>query len=164
MRMHSKIILLILVLSSVGHFVHAQTDFSGSWTFKGQESVSGQLYSNGSPKQVSIKQDSKAIVISKVIAGKDGDLTTTETVSLDGQPTEKITASKRKRTITGQWSNSKNSLIEITQLYDPTDSTKLTYKTTDVWILENGRLLLDRKAENLGNGEIWESKATYEKQ
>jgi hypothetical protein len=143
--------------------IHAQTDFSGSWTFKIQESISGNLYSNGSPKSVLIEQDAKAISITKVTAGSDGDVTTTETVSFNGQPFATTTASKRKKAITGQWSTDKKSFTEIALVFDATDSTKLYFRTTDTWSFENGALMLDRKAENQSNGEIWESRAIYDK-
>jgi len=143
--------------------VQAQTNLSGSWAFKEQQSVSGTLYSNGSPKTVLVEQDAKAISITKVTAGSDSDVTSTETVSFNGQPFVTATPSKHKKTITGQWSTDKKSFTEITLVFDATDSSKLYFRTTDTWSLDGSELVLDRKAENQANGEIWESKATYNK-
>jgi hypothetical protein len=143
--------------------VQAQVNLSGSWALKDQQSVSGTLYANGSPKTVVIQKETKSILIEKVTAGNDSDVTTTEIVSLDGAPTATTTASGRKKIITGQWSSDQNTFIEVSLVYEAADSTKLYFRTTDSWSLENGSLLLDRKAENQANGEIWESKATYDK-
>jgi hypothetical protein len=154
---------LISIVAGMG-VATAQTDFSGSWIVKGQESVSGKLYSNGSPKSLTIKQDDKNIILTKTTAGQDGDVTSTETFGFDGQPYEMTTPSKRKKVMTGTWSSDKKSLTEIVQFYNATDSNKLFHLVTDVWSLEGGELVLDRKDENKENGEIWESKATYNKQ
>ena len=155
---------LLLIAVFVGiHAASAQTDLSGTWTFKDQASVSGNLYSNGSPKTVTIKQDLKTITIEKVTAGGSGDVSSTETVAFNGTPFETTTASHKKKAITGEWSGDKKSFAEIVLVYDATDSTKLSFKTTDVWSLDSGELMLDRKAENQANGEIWESKARYNK-
>jgi len=158
----SRIVVVVSLIATTG-LVHAQSNFSGSWAFRDQQSISGTLYSNGSPKSVAIAQDSKTISITKVTAGNDSDVTSTETVSFDGKPTETTTASKRKKSITCQWSADKKTFTEIALVFDATDSTKLYFRTTDAWSLDNGKLVLDRKAENQSNGEVWESKATYDK-
>lgn len=156
----------IFFVSSIfaGLGASAQTDLSGTRIFKGQQSVSGNLYSNGSPKSVSIKQDAGNITLSKTTAGNAGDVTSTETVAFNGQTFETITPSKRKKTITGSWDKDKKTFTEITHLYDATDSTKLFHTVTDSWTMQNGQLILDRKDENASNNEVWESKATYDKQ
>ncbi len=164
MSCSSKAVAVIITMIAGMTAATAQTDFSGSWTFKDQQSVSGRLYSNGSPKSLTIKQEGKSITIGKTTAGNGGDITSTETVTFDGQPFQTTTTSKRKKTITATWSGDKKSLIEIVQLYDATDSSKLFHLVTDVWSLEGSDLVLDRKDENKENGEIWESKAIYSKQ
>jgi hypothetical protein len=143
--------------------VQGQINLSGSWAFKEQQSVFGTLYANGSPKTVVIQQEADAISLTKITASTGSDVTTTETVTFDGKPAESTTASKRKKLITGSWSSDKKSFIEMALVYDAVDSTKLFFRTTDTWSLDNGSLILDRKAENQANGEIWESKATYDK-
>ena len=144
--------------------IHAQTDFSGSWIFKAQQSVSGNLYSNGSPKIVTIKQDQQSITMDKTTAGMNGDVASSETVGFDGKPVETVTPSHRKKTITGSWSADKKSFTELTLIYDNSDTTKLYHTVTDVWTLEEGQWQLDRKDKNHLNGEIWESKAVYNRQ
>jgi hypothetical protein len=157
-------ILVALALVGAVNGVMAQTDFSGSWVFKTQESVSGNLYANGSPKSVAIKQAKSSITMDKTTAGQNGDVTTTETVGFDGKITEMKTVSGRKKTITGSWSPDKYGFTEVTLIYDKTDTAKLFHTVTDVWTIQGGQLQLDRKDENHDNGEIWESKAIYDKQ
>jgi len=140
-----------------------KTDFSGNWSFTEQSSISGKLYSNGSPKAIKITLTATAITLEKTSAGASGDVTTSETVSLDGKPFETVTpTTKRKKVITIAWS-SNSALTEIASLYNATDPAKLDFKTTDTYTVENGELVLDRKTENFTNGETWESKANYSK-
>jgi hypothetical protein len=164
MNLSSTAITTVIALVTSMSAVEAQTSLSGTWIFKSQESISGNLYSNGSPKSLTIKQDAKSITMEKTTAGNGGDVTNTEIANFDGQPVQMTTASKRKKTITATWSSDKKSLTEIVQIYDATDSNRLFHLVTDVWSLAGGGLVLDRKDENKENGEIWESKATYSKQ
>jgi len=141
-----------------------KTDFSGNWVFKEQASVSGKLYSNGSPKAIKITQTSTNTTLEKTSAGGSGDVTTSETLGFDGTALETVTpTTKRKKIITITWSGN-SSFTEIASLYNATDPTKLDFKTTDIYMMENGALVLDRKTENFTNGETWESNARYEKQ
>jgi mannose-6-phosphate isomerase-like protein (cupin superfamily) len=80
----------------------------------------------------------------------------------DGKAFEMTTSSKRKKIVTIKKEG--NTYIESALYYSAADNTKMDHKTTDTWSVENGQLILDRKDENLDNGETWESKATYEKQ
>ena len=41
---------------------------------------------------------------------------------------------------------------------------KVEIKYTDMYHIENDQLVLVRKAENMVNGEVWESKSTYDNQ
>lgn len=143
----------------------AQTDFSGTWVFKDQQSISGNLYSNGVPKQITITQADKSMIIEKITAVGDGaDATATDTLKFDGKPFKSITASKRNKATTLAWDASKNSFITIATAFNPTEKTKADFKTTDTWSIENDQLVMIRKSENFTNGEVWESKGIYEKQ
>jgi hypothetical protein len=143
----------------------AQTDFTGGWSFNNQQSISGTLYSNGSPKQIVIRQKEKMMFIQKVSTNADGaDYTTVDTLSFDGKPFKSTTLSKRYKETTFQWNDSKDGFTTIGTAFNPADKTKADMKTTDRWSIENDQLVLVRKAENFTNGEVWESKATYDKQ
>jgi hypothetical protein len=151
-----------LAALAISCLTYAQSELSGNWTFQKQESISGKLYSNGSPETIKINVDGSNVIIEKSTAVGDGTYTKiSETVSLDGKAFETVTASKRKKVITLKKDGTK--YIEYAILYNVSDPTKIDRKVTDTWSIENGQLLLDRKDENIEGNNTWESKATYSK-
>lgn len=144
----------------------AQTDFSGTYNFTTQQSISGKLYSNGNPKSVTIEQDTTSMIITTITAAGNGtNVTETNKFSFDGKPIEVIGAkSKRKRISTFTWSADKISFTITLKIYSATDPTHVDYGQTDIWKMQDGDLVLDRSAENGNNGETWEAKAMFEKQ
>jgi hypothetical protein len=143
----------------------AQTNYSGTWLLKDQKSISGQLYSNGVPKQMTITQTGDVITIDKTTAGADGtDVKSTETLGTDDKPFVTTTPAKRKKLVTIKWDTDGKGFTEIANLYSAADNTKLEFIYTDMFTLEDAKLILIRKAENLMNGEVWQSKSTYDKQ
>jgi hypothetical protein len=165
MTMFPRIGILALALFSIAATVRMQkTDFSGLWNFKDQESISGTLYGNGSPRQIKITQKSTEIAIEKTTADENGkDVTSTDSLNFEKGAFEKITKSKRKKRITIQWTEDGKGFTQITTIYTAADNTKPEFAFTDKYSMENGNLVLIRKAENFENGESWESKAVYEK-
>lgn len=143
----------------------AQTDFSGTWLLKDHQSISGILYSNGVPKQITVTQTPKTLIIEKITAGADGaDFTTIDTLPSDGKAFNSITASKRKKETTLKWNADKTGCMIQSMAYNPQEANKVDFRNTDTWILENDQLVQVRKNENFTNGETWESKAIYDKQ
>lgn len=142
--------------------LNAQTNFSGDWKFTDQESISGKLYSNGSPKSLKITQSATQVFIEQTSAGASGDVTTSSTLPSDGKAFETKTASGRKKIVTLTW-NGTTGFTTVTSTFDTADPTKMVFKTTDIFTMGDKGLVLQRKAENFGNGEVWESKAYYEK-
>lgn len=142
---------------------HAQNkDFSGAWNFSSQESVSGRLYSNGSPKKITIKQSGTDIILETITAGANGDVSASLQLKFDGTPAETTTQSGRKKTVTVTW-NGTGSFTTQSTVFNAADPAKKDFITTDIYTLEDGELVLQRKAENRMNGEVWESKAFYNK-
>lgn len=162
--MFSRIAILALaVLSAAATVCEQKTDFSGLWNFKDQSSISGTLYSNGSPTQIKITQKEREIAIAKTSADENGkDVTSTDSLNFD-KAFEKITKSKRKKHITLQWTEDGKGFTQITTIYTAADHSKKEFAYTDRYSMENSNLILIRKAENFENGESWESKAVYEK-
>ncbi len=159
----SRIILAATLLFSAS-FSFAQTrDFSGTWNFTEQESISGKLYSNGSPKSFKITQSTNQVIIEQVTAGSNGDITSSTTLGFDGKLFETKTGTGRKKVITLVW-NGTTGYTTVTSIYNAADPTKLEFKTTDIYAMDDKGLVLQRKAENFMNGEVWESKAYYDKQ
>ncbi len=141
-----------------------KTDFSGIWVFEDQQSISGNLYSDVSPTQMKVEQKGDEIAIEKTTSAGNGDVTTNETVTFDGKPFQTTTSSGRKKRITIKWSDDQKMLTEITALFSTLDNGKEDYRITDRWSLENGKLVLLRKDENLIIGEVLEVKLFYDKQ
>lgn len=165
MNMLSRTGILGLALLAMAVTVRLQkTDFSGLWNFKDQESISGALYSNGSPRQIKITQKEKEIAIEKTTADENGkDVTNTDSLNFEKAAFEKITKSKRKKRITLEWTADGKGFTQTTTIYTAADHSKPEFATTDRYSMDNGNLVLIRKAENFENGESWESKAVYEK-
>jgi len=152
-----------IVLFSMAAYAQ-QTDFSGTWVFGDQQSISGNLYSDVSPTQMKVTQKGDEIVIEKTTSAGNGDVTTNETLTFDGKPFQTTTSSGRKKRITIKWSDDQKILTEITALFSTLDNGKEDYRITDRWSLENGKLVLLRKDENLIIGEVLEVKLFYDKQ
>jgi len=156
----SILLSLTALLFSIGSY--AQSNFSGTWTFKDQQSISGNLYANGSPKQVTITKTSSGINLAEVVNYGE-DTTITEALSLK-KTFETKTAMGRKKVITLSVSPDGSSFTEVANMYNVADPSKLDMRETSMWTLTDGQLTLDRKSENFTNGETWESKASYQKQ
>jgi hypothetical protein len=141
-----------------------KTDFSGTWNLKDQKSISGALYSNGVPKQIKITQAKDAFTLDMTTANAQGqDVTTTESLAFNGKKFESTTASKRKKSISITWDKEGKTFTRTSDLSQTTDTSKVEIRYTDKWSIDDGKLMLDRKAENFLNGETWESKSVYQK-
>lgn len=158
---YSKTILTVVCFLSCAFSFAQNKDFSGNWHFTEQESLSGKLYSNGSPKSFKITQSTGQVVIDQTTAGAGGDVTSSATLGFDGKPFESKTATGRKKVVTLTW-NGTAGYTTVTSIYDAADPSKLVFKTTDIYTMDDKGLVLQRKAENFANGESWESKAYYE--
>jgi hypothetical protein len=159
----------LFVFISLASIANAQTDFSGTWKFDDQESISGNLYSNGSPTAYTIKQDGDVFTITTMSMGVDGkEFGSTLTLSLGEKSTDfKGTSSDKIEklfsfTLTKLADNSGYKIVF--ERFPTVEKKNPEKKVTDIWTIEDGKLVLVRKDENFVNGETWESKAWYEKQ
>lgn len=148
-------ITIFFILLFASHTLFAQqANFSGTWQLKTKESISGTLYVNAFADELHLMQNKDEIT-----SGTDTKTTVSET-----KPFETILPTKEKEELTLKWNEQKNGFTKILKVYDAEDNSKLTYQQTDVYTLNNGELLLGRKAENKVNGESWEAKAVYDKE
>ncbi len=154
---------LTVIFFAIAAFAQ-KTDFSGTWTLKDQKSISGILYGNGVPKQVKATQTKDDLTLETISANAQGeDVTTTESLSFNGKAFETTTSSKRKKSVTLKWAKDGKTFNRVSDLSQTVDTNKVEIRYTDTWSLEDGNLILQRKAENFLNGETWESKSVYEK-
>ena len=97
-----KLLASVLIFMAFGlttAFAQKTSAFSGNWNFKNQESISGQLYSNGVPSKINISEAKDNLTLEKVTASGDGqEITTTEILPVNGKSFETVTSSKRKKT------------------------------------------------------------------
>jgi hypothetical protein len=152
--------LLLVCLSAAAQ----STDFSGKWLYRDQEIVSGNSIGDGTPTRMTVTQKSNAMDIVKLTEGGNVDVTTTETVGFDGKPFQTKSQSGGRKLIAIKWSGDQKTFTETTMVFSTSDSTKPEYRVTDTWSMENGRLVLHRKDENLMIGDVVESRLFYEKQ
>src|SRR5580698_9031306 len=106
----------------LGYFVFGwgqRPDFSGNWVFKSQSTISGNLYSNGSPKQMTITSKGDSLSVLRVTATPDGDVTNVETMGIDGKEVTGMTRSQRKKLMT--WVCSGDRCTEVSKIYDLQD-------------------------------------------
>jgi len=138
-----------------------KTDFSGTWNYKDQESISGTLYNNGSPKSIKIVQKKDNISLEIVSQKADGnDFTSKEILLYKGDVFETKTSSGRKKLVSIKWTTDAGFTVTANS-YDLSDKSKIVFTTTDKYSIENENLVLIRKVENKENEEVWESKAVY---
>jgi len=163
--MKIKIILFINVLTipvTVNYVKAQNASLNGNWNFKDQQSISGNIYENGSPKKAAITQNGDRLKLTTTISTGDLDSTFTEALSI--MPFETITGRSHKKKVSViSWLPDHSGFTEISTIYSKDDSSKADYRNTDKWTLQHGQLTLDRKSENFINGETWESTATYTK-
>jgi hypothetical protein len=127
-------------------FANAQANFSGTWTFAEQESVSGNLYNNGNPKSLAVKQEKETIAIETTTVGAEGkDNIVKVDMLFGGKASERTTASGRLVKNSIVWSADKTSFVQTTEVYNAQDKTKLEYKNTDTWSIYFCKMLLQRK-------------------
>lgn len=160
-----SIILITVIFFTCNTTLLAQrADFSGNWMLKDLQSISGKLYFNGVPKQMKVTQRPIEITIGKITDnGKGENITSSEIIEFNGKPFETTSVSQRKKVITIKWSNDQKSFTETSNIFSAVDTTKLEFTITDRWNLEVGKLIMIRRNQNFTNGEVWESKAVYEK-
>jgi hypothetical protein len=161
MKLFSTLLAALFVMTATAQKI----DFSGTWILKDQKSISGTLYGNGVPKQIKVTQNKEALTLETTSANAQGtDVVTTENLAFDGKKFESTTASKRKKLVSLTWTKDGKSFTRVSDLSQTADTSKVEIKYTDAWSIDEGKLILLRKAENFNNGEVWESKSIYTKQ
>lgn len=162
--MNSLVGIVLLFTSSTGIFAQ-KTDFSGNWKLLNQQKISGRLYANGVPAQMNVNQKEEDITIERTSTNANGnEVIITFTMGFNGKQTQSTSPSGRKVMHSMTWESDNKGFTTKADMYSTADTQKVEIVYADVWIIEDGKLIMIRKAENFGNGEKWESKATYVKQ
>ncbi|MBO9203275.1 MULTISPECIES: hypothetical protein [Niastella] len=161
-----KYIITIILLSVTSMCFAQRKNFSGTWMLSDQKSISGNLYQNGVPKKIHVRQETEKMDVEKTTFGQGDNYNqaVVETLYYNGKPFNAVSPSKKKKVITMKWLNNSTGFVVTVLFKNPIDNNKFDIKVTDTWSLNNeGDLIFIRKNENLLNGEIWESRSVYEK-
>ncbi len=155
--------MLAIVLTTC--FVNGQqTNFSGTWKNLELEMVSGIQYSNAVPTKIKITQTKDSIKLERTDVGSDGEVTSTETLSLNGKASTRVTkTSKRTISSTATWSNNGNTLT-LVSIYSYAEKPKeAEYTNTEVWELSSDGMLTITKTSDAAVTDDWTIKAFYSK-
>lgn len=158
-----RVLMSVSILFATTVVVNAQTNFSGSWAEPQLEMISGKQYSNAVPKSIKVTQTKDSIKLEKVSANGEADITTVETVALNGKPITRVgKTSKRSIQMSATWSSDKKTLTIITIYSYPEKPTEAEYKNTEVWELNDGALVITKTSDATVTDD-WTIKATYSK-
>ena len=153
---------LVIILLFAGLHAGAQSVLDGAWVLKDAKAISGTLYADGWPREVTIELGRQVAFFDMVTGTDIGDIRHSDTLPLDGRYLEWTTVSKGMARSAGHWDGSAKTLIEESRFYDRGDSTEPTSIFTDTWRVVAGELLLDKKAVDVPSGRLlWEWAITY---
>jgi len=151
----------VLLANSAGA---QKVNFAGVWTNPKLEMISGIQYSNAVPKEIKVTQTKDSLKLERTSAGNDGDVTGTETISLNGKPLARVSkTSKRTVTTSATWSTDKKTLTINTTYSYAEKPAEAEYKNTEVWELSPEGTLLITKTSDAAVTDDWKIKAEYSK-
>jgi hypothetical protein len=161
-----KYLLALLAIVLVANITKAQpTNFSGTWTNPNLEMISGIQYANAVPKQITVTQTKDSIKLETVSAGNDGDVTSTQTIALNGKQVTRVgKTSKRTIQTSATWSNNGKTLTFITTISYADKPKEAEYKNTEVWELTADGTLIITKTSDATVTDDWTIKAEYSKE
>jgi len=118
----------------------ARVDLSGDWKLNESKSELGEFGGRFAARSIKIEQKEDAITISKTAPTRDGDATTTETLSFDGKVSESTAFGNAPKKSVAKWSDDGQSLgISYTIVFDRNGQTS-EIKGTETWSLKDGSL------------------------
>lgn len=153
---------LVIFFLFAGLHAGAQSPLDGAWALKDAKAVTGTLFANGWPKEVTIEVG-RQVAFFDIVTGTDiGDIQHSDTLPLDGKYLDWTTVSKGMARSTGHWDEAAKKLIEEIRFYDAGDHSNPTLVSTHTWRIVNGELLLDEKAVDGPSGKLlWEWVISY---
>lgn len=142
-----------------------QTNFSGSYSEPELEMIDGIQYSNAVPTKIKVSQTKDSIKLERTSVGTDGDVTSTETISLNGKEVSRV-GKTTKRTIrnSATWSKDGKTLTLVTIYSYAEKPDEAEYKNTEVWELSGDGRLIITKTSDATVTDDWTIKAIYNKQ
>lgn len=136
-------------------------DLSGDWKLNESKSELGEFGGRFAARSIKIEQNEDAITISKTAPTRDGDVTTTETLSFDGKVSETSAFGNAPKKSVAKWSEDGQSLIITYTIVFERNGQTSEIKGTETWSLKDGSLsLVTVSSSSRGDNT---TKAVYDK-
>jgi len=141
------------------------TDFSGTWKLMNTQSISGTLYVNAVPSQLTINISGQLLNLEKTVKNQNSDTTYTEHLDESRKKKTVYIDAESKKDITLTWGEGHKSFTEEL-IYGTTSADRMDRKVIQTYNLaEDGQTLtLLVVYNNLKENTQFSMKATYAKQ
>lgn len=153
----------MIAVMSLG--LHAQMNFSGTWTLTDKQFINGPQYGNAFADKMIIEQTKDSLITETLTTDQGGkENKSRSAVALNGKTSSSTSASTgRKLDKSAVWSADKKQLIITTIIHKAAapDETELT--RVDTYTLADKQLTVNRKSIETVS-ENWEATGTYTKQ
>ena len=165
MRLFSLTIMLVLIAPVMTNAQAGKTNFAGDWTLNAEKSTLPQGGQGGGMRMGGnfvATQEANLLTVVRTRTGQDGQpTTTTMKYTLDGKESVNTSPRGDSKSV-AKWSADEKSLtIETTRTMDINGESR-TMKSTEVWILTDGKTLTVTATRQSPDGEV-ESNMVYDK-
>jgi len=140
-----------------------QANFSGSWSLKQKEYISGPQYVNALPDKLVISQEKDSLIFHTIYRDEDGSESgIRHSIPMNGKAISNFSTSlERKFTRRLQWSEDKNELTITTQISLAGNENEVDLTRVETWKFYGGQLLVEIKSLET-TSENWEAKGLFE--
>ena len=147
--------------------LQAQTNFSGTWSLKEKQHISGPDYSNGVPNKLNVQQTKDSVIIEYIsIDGDNKESKSRVAYPMNGKSYTMVSAASGRKTVKHlEWTLDKKAVTFTNDIYKQGSEDDIELTRIDGWKLspDGKQLLLHRKSVETITGS-WEVNGTYEKQ
>lgn len=153
----------LAIVLSIGFIQAQKPNFSGTWNNPELEIISGIQYSNAMPAKIVIVQTKDSIKLERTSVESDGNVTNTETITLNGKQSIRISKSKRTIRTSATW-NDRGTILTFFTTYSYADKPEeIEYKNTEKWELSPEGTLIIEKFSDASVTDDWTIKAIFKK-
>jgi thioredoxin-related protein len=156
-------IVLLAMFPGFGHLLAQNANLSGIWVLKQRQVLSGPDYANGIPKQMTIAFSQDSLSLSRIYdGGSDKDNIVSESLALDGSPTEVLRTISRRKSLYKKGSDANEFSVEVT-FRDIKTGQRTNADYVENWkVSESGKELTIEKNATGADGSNWGVKGVYE--
>lgn len=159
MKLYLTIIAMLITAS-----LNAQTSFSGTWSLKEKQHISGPEYSNGVPNKLNVLQNSDSVIIEYITIDADNQESKSRVAyPMNGKNYTMVSPSSGRKTVKHlEWTSDKKSVTFTNDIYKQGSDDDIELTRIDEWKLspDGKQLLLHRKSVETIT-ESWEVNGTY---